>query len=157
MTLPLVPLAAGGGVFALVLLFLIFAAVGTAIHASDNGHNPLLWFVVVLLTGVIGILIYVVIDHGDQQQLQCQHCGYWNPANTRYCGGCGTDFGTQQPRGPNRTQRGGGGQSPGQHGLTDDQRRPQSQSGPGQQNQSWGQQGQNQQQDGPQSDHGFDT
>jgi len=148
-----VPLAAAGGLFLTVLLFLVVAAVGTAMHASDHGRSPALWFLIVLFTGVVGILVYVVMDDGRQRQFQCPHCGYWNGGGARYCGGCGSDVGTQQPRGPGSPQQTGGA---GHHGATNAQRRRQSPDGPGPQNRNRDQQPRNQQQD-DRRDGGFDT
>lgn len=86
------------------LVVLVLLAVWVYRDAEERDMNGVLWLLVVLLTNVIGLIIYLVVraDHpkqtgeGRQQEGQpqgpfCPSCGERLTEGDRFCSNCGHD------------------------------------------------------------------
>lgn len=73
-----------------VVWFLVAFFVGT--HASENEKSGLFWFFVVLITGIIGVILYVVTSDssGSPPKRVCPECNIQNATDANYCSDCGT-------------------------------------------------------------------
>lgn len=89
--------------FAAVLVVVILVAVWVYRDAEERDMNGVLWLIVVILTNIIGLIIYLIVraDHpktegGAAKEGQpggpfCSNCGDRLAEGDRYCSSCGHD------------------------------------------------------------------
>jgi hypothetical protein len=95
------------------LLLWLLPAFGVYVHASNRNRDALLWTIVTLVAGLVGVLLYVLLAGNGSvsvqgsagNQLHCPDCNQQNPAGSEYCGNCGnqlwadcTNCGQRTPR-----------------------------------------------------------
>ena len=97
-----------GGTICLIFLIPIIIGIVLAIwvykDAEKRGSSGVLWLLIVLVTGIIGLIIWLVVrppiggQPGQQQQQQgpgrvCPSCGRPIPMDAQVCPYCGNRFG----------------------------------------------------------------
>lgn len=79
MALNLMPLFRNGEWLALGICFVVYAiifivwiilAVWVYKDAKKRGENAVLWLLVVLLTGIIGLIVYLIVRKGERKEEQ---------------------------------------------------------------------------------------
>jgi hypothetical protein len=78
------------------LLLWVVPAVGVYVHASNRGRDALLWAIVTLVAGLVGVLLYVLLAGSGEistgrgrETRSCPQCGHSQPAERDYCTDCG--------------------------------------------------------------------
>ena len=87
-------------VFLIPLIIGILLAIWVYKDAEKRGSSGILWLIIVLLTGIIGLIIWLVVrppigGHPQQQQASgrmCTNCGRPIPMDARVCPYCGKNF-----------------------------------------------------------------
>jgi hypothetical protein len=83
----------------LAILFWTGSAVAVGIHAFNRDRSGFLWAALVFVTGLVGLLIYVIVagtaadevdDDDDAEQLRrCPECERSHEGSPNYCMECG--------------------------------------------------------------------
>jgi hypothetical protein len=79
------------------ILFWTGSAIAVGIHAFERDRFGFLWAALVLITGLVGLLIYAVVagtaadkvDDDDAQRRHCPACGTDHEGSPNYCPECG--------------------------------------------------------------------
>lgn len=78
-----------------------FLAIYVGLAADDRGKNGPLWFIIVLFTGIIGLLIFVIETSGNNthktDSIECSECNSTNSPNSNYCSNCGEELSIECP------------------------------------------------------------
>ena len=79
---------------AIVLIGAFVWVVLALLVATDTiGHpeNGFIWFIIVLITGIFGLVFYLLWrrPRGDRGSVACSECGADNVADANYCHNCG--------------------------------------------------------------------
>ncbi len=88
------------GIFLAVFIIFILIAIWVYRDAEKRGSSGVLWLLIVLLTQIIGLIIWLVVrppigGHPKQQSDQgrmCPGCGRPIPMDAQICPYCGKDF-----------------------------------------------------------------
>jgi len=65
--------------------------------AESRGMNGALWLIIVLITGILGFIIYVVVRGGEKGRPPpvtrvCTNCGRTVPPEVKFCPYCGKEL-----------------------------------------------------------------
>lgn len=82
---------------ALLVSFLwLLASVGVGVHAMKHDRSPLLWGTLTILTGVIGLVVYIAVvgtqlDDPDRANtvVECPNCAARYADAPNFCSECG--------------------------------------------------------------------
>lgn len=88
------------GVIIVVCIMWIILAIWVYKDAEKRGSSGVLWLLIVLITGIIGLIIWFVVRPpiGGKPKLQsdqgrmCPNCGRPIPMDAQICPYCGKDF-----------------------------------------------------------------
>lgn len=89
------------GIFCLipVIFIIIWLLVSYWVYkdAESRGMNGALWFIVVFLLGIVGLIIYVVVRSGEKGKREeikriCPHCGRVVKEDVKFCPHCGKEL-----------------------------------------------------------------
>jgi peptidoglycan/LPS O-acetylase OafA/YrhL len=88
-----------GGIWliGIIIWFIVWILVAIWVYrdAEKRGKNKVLWLIIVILIGIIGLIIWLVI-RGDVIDKaggrKCLHCGREIPEDAMTCPYCGTKF-----------------------------------------------------------------
>lgn len=88
-----------GGIWfiGIIIWFIVWILVAIWVYrdAKKRGKNKVLWLIIVILIGIIGLIIWLVV-RGDVIEKaggrKCHHCGREIPENAMACPYCGTKF-----------------------------------------------------------------
>jgi hypothetical protein len=86
----------------IVVVFIIFLLIAIWVYrdAEKRGSSGVLWLLLVLITGIIGLIIWLVVrppiggkpkQQSDQDRM-CPSCGRHIPMDAQVCPYCGKDF-----------------------------------------------------------------
>lgn len=91
------------GVFCVIALIIFIIAIVLAIwvyrDAEKRGGSGALWLIIVIFTGIIGLIIWLVIrppiggKKVEGQDRRCPNCGRVIPMDANICPYCGKEFG----------------------------------------------------------------
>ena len=88
-----------GGVFLLYLLiwFIVWILVAIWVYkdAEKRGKSEVLWLLIVILLGLIGLIIWLLVSGEEPKgppERRCPNCGRPIPKDTRICPYCGKKF-----------------------------------------------------------------
>lgn len=87
----------------LVAAFLwLLVAVAVGVNAIDHDRSPFFWGVLTVLTGLIGVIVYLVVignelDDPDRTEgvVVCPNCSTRHPDSPAYCSDCGEPLETE--------------------------------------------------------------
>lgn len=84
-------------IFLFAGLVWLFLALWVANDASKKGRSASFWFVVTLILGIIGILIYTISTSSESphSKIECNECGATNVGNPNFCQNCGCEIEVQ--------------------------------------------------------------
>ena len=93
------------GLFILVSLLWIVPAAAVYAHAANRNRDALLWALVTLVAGLLGVLLYVLLA-GDgsvsvkrgRKTVTCPDCGSEQRVDSDYCTECGTSLSVTCPQ-----------------------------------------------------------
>lgn len=84
------------GHFIVVAFLWVVAAIGVAMHAMDHDRSPFFWGILTILTGLIGLAVYIVVigtqlDDSDRDEnvVVCPNCSARHTESPSYCSDCG--------------------------------------------------------------------
>lgn len=85
-----------GSVLLFGLLFWLVPAVAVYVHASNRNRDALLWAVVTLVAGLLGVLVYILLAGGGagaltqrQDTVECPDCAQRQREANECCTDCG--------------------------------------------------------------------
>ena len=88
-----------GGIWLIVIIiwFILWIIVAIWVYrdAEKRGKNKVLWFIIVILIGIIGLIIWFVTRGNVIEKAggrKCSHCGRKIPEDAMVCPYCGTKF-----------------------------------------------------------------
>jgi heme/copper-type cytochrome/quinol oxidase subunit 2 len=76
----------------------ILIAIWVYKDAESRGMNGALWLIVVILTGIIGLIIYLLVRAGEKGKREegvkriCPQCGRVVKEDVKYCPHCGKEL-----------------------------------------------------------------
>lgn len=87
-------------IFSLIwIVIAILIAIWVYKDAEKRGSSGVLWLIIVILTGIIGLIIWLVIrppvggkKTADTADRRCPNCGRQIPMDAKVCPYCGKDF-----------------------------------------------------------------
>jgi predicted nucleic acid-binding Zn ribbon protein len=81
-------------IFAIVWFIIwILVAIWVYKDAEKRGKNGILWLIIVILLGLIGLIIYLVVrGEKTKPSRNCPNCGRAIPEDARTCPYCGKKF-----------------------------------------------------------------
>ena len=98
----------GGAICVFGIIWFVIAiliAIWVYKDAEKRGSSGALWLIIVILTGIIGIIIWLVIRPPiggkkdatvDTADRRCPNCGRQIPMDAKVCPYCGKDFAAQK-------------------------------------------------------------
>ena len=90
-----------GSIFCLIPLIWFVIAILLCIwvykDANSRGMNGALWLIIVILTGILGLIIYLLVRAGEKGKTQeikriCPKCGRVVKEDVKYCPYCGEEL-----------------------------------------------------------------
>lgn len=90
-----------------VFLFVIWIVIAIWVYrdAEQRGENGVLWLLIVLVAGIIGLIIWLILrppvggrkelhaaGTGSRNDRRCPNCGRYIPFDSRICPYCGKKF-----------------------------------------------------------------
>ena len=85
------------GIIAVVWIIFIVIAIWVYRDAEKRGSNGVLWLIIVIITGIIGIIIWLVVrppigGKKPESERRCPNCGRPIPMDARVCPYCSKKF-----------------------------------------------------------------
>ena len=84
---------------AIIVVFIVIILIAVWVYkdAEKRGSNGALWLIIVMLTGIIGIIIWLIVrppigGHPKQSERMCPNCGRPIPMDANICPYCGRKF-----------------------------------------------------------------
>lgn len=84
-------------VFLPILWFIIGILIAIWVYkdAESRGESGVLWLILVIITGIIGLIIWLIVRPEKRKKGKgrfCPECGSEVGPNTRYCPECGKEL-----------------------------------------------------------------
>lgn len=84
----------------LVAVFIVFILIAIWVYrdAEKRGSSGVLWLIIVIITGIVGLIIWLVVrppiggKAGQGAGRMCPNCGRPIPMDARVCPYCGKNF-----------------------------------------------------------------